>query len=467
MTWLSYSTKALTLFGVLPLVLKKFSAQDMVVWYIISTIIALQAIADFGFRTTFSRLIAYAYGGAASLDLQRSPDEAESGNVNPNTHLLAQLDAAMKFIYKYLSAILLVCLLVFGTWAMIRPVNQSSHPNSVWIGWAVVVLVSIVSFYTKIYLNFLEGLNKIALVRRVETLTSGLSIISSILVLVFFPSVLNLIIVNQFWLLAVAFRDWYLCRGANDGLYLTISGKAPVDKKILRQVWQPAWRSGISGLMSTGLTNATGLIYAQFGNAPAVAGYLLAIRIINQVKDVSMAPFYSKLPLLARLRVQNNLPTLTFIVKRGMMLSHLVFVSGFIVAGLFTQPFLHYLHSQSGFVTQGMWILLGVAFFIHRFGAMHIQVYISTNHVISHIADGISGLIYIIATLLLLPHIGLYAVPVAMIAGYLGFYSWYAARYSYRSLNTSLWQFEKQTLLLPVSLFLAYFLFVEIGQKFA
>mgnify|MGYP006210076807 CR=1 FL=1 len=41
-TWLSYSTRALSLFIVLPLILKKFSEAEIALWYLFATIIAMQ-----------------------------------------------------------------------------------------------------------------------------------------------------------------------------------------------------------------------------------------------------------------------------------------------------------------------------------------------------------------------------------------------------------------------------------------
>ena len=51
MTWLSYSTKALGLFIVLPLILKKFAAPEISLWYLFSSIIVLIGLADMGFRS--------------------------------------------------------------------------------------------------------------------------------------------------------------------------------------------------------------------------------------------------------------------------------------------------------------------------------------------------------------------------------------------------------------------------------
>ncbi|MBB2145903.1 hypothetical protein GM921_10425 [Pedobacter sp. LMG 31464] len=460
MTWLSYSTKALALFGILPLVLNRFSSGDIVLWYLFSTIISLQSIADFGFRQTFSRIISYAFGGAKDIEIFKTDkvNKLSDHNEGPNKLLLNQIVSTMKSMYLWLTLIVFILMAIFGTWSMYHPITDASNITEAWWGWWLVLIVSVAGFYSKIYLNFLEGLNKIALVRRIETLTSIGAILTSILVLYLAPTLLNLVIVNQFWVIVVLLRDIYLCRTVDDGIYKHVAKKLPFDKHIFQKVWQPAWRSGISGFMSVGLTNLTGLIYAQIGNAHEVASYLLALRIINQIKEVSMAPFYSKLPVLAMLRVKENLKELIHVCKRGMFLSHMVFIIGFITVGFSANWLLTLIHSQVPFVNQKLWMLLGIAFFVHRFGAMHIQVYMSTNHIISHIADGVSGILYIISSLVLSQYIGIYAVPIGMLVGYLGFYAWYAAKYSYQSLQVNAWQFEKSTSALAVLILILYIL---------
>jgi len=463
-TWMSYSTKALALFGILPLVLKQFSSGDVVLWYLFSSIITLQSLADFGFRQTFSRVISYAYGGAKQIGVFNVDKNANNID-EPNISLLARIVPTMKYIYIRLTGIMFILMGIFGTWSMYKPVQSSSNMLGAWWSWGIVLVVSCISFYGKLYMNFLEGLYKIALVRRVETLTSLGSILTSIVVLIVSPSLLNLVIANQLWLLVVTYRDWYLCQKVDNGIYQTVNKKVVFNKETFNSIWQPAWRSGISGFMSIGLTNITGIIYAQVGDTASVAAYLLALRIISQVRDISMAPFYSKIPLMAMLRAKNDLINLTSTIKRGMLLSHWLFIIGCISIGIASHPLLLMMHSKVQFVSYELWFLLSLAFFVHRFGAMHMQVYLSTNHVISHIADGISGVIYIVATLVLSKYIGVYAIPIGMLVGYLGFYAWYAAKYSYKSLNVNFWTFEKNVTFLPLMASFLYIIIVEIYHK--
>jgi hypothetical protein len=445
MTWLSYSTRALTLLGILPLVLQKFSSENIVLWYLFSTIIMLGTLADFGFRQTFTRIISFAYSGAETIDTIPLTDKKEGTKEKKcNNALLTSIVSTMHYIYKRLSLISLVLMSTFGTLAMIRPIAKTDNSFEGWIAWAVIILVTCVSFYSKIYLNFLEGLNKISLVRRVEIFTSLGSIISMVLILLWKPTLLNLVIVNQIWVILVAIRDYVLCRKVEGKIFDEVNIKQPIDKNMLGKVWTPAWRSGVGGIMSVGVTSITSVIYAQFGNSGAVASYLLAIRIISQIREVSMAPFYSKLPLLAIYRVQDEMEAFMAVVKKGMFISHLVFFVGFLVTTFFIDHLLVLIHSEVQFVTMELWILIGVAYFLHRYGAMHLQVYLSTNHVIQHIADGIAGGLFIVSCWLLSFVMGIYSIPVAMIISYGGFYCWYSVHYSYKSMGIkSFWQFEK------------------------
>ena len=461
MTWMSYSTKAFTLVGILPLILKKFSPEDVVLWYLFSTIIGLQSLADFGFRQTFSRIISFAYGGAKDIGTFSEEKEIIENN-ECNTPLLSSIMSTMMFLYKRLTLIVFLLMATIGTWSMIKPISNVNLPDQAWIAWGIVIIASCISFFSRSYMNFLEGLNKIALVRRVETLTSLGAIITSLIVLLWVPSLLNLVIANQFWLIVSSMRDWILCKKIEDGFFTKLDLKQPIDKKIIKEIWHPAWRSGIGGLMSAGVTNITSIVYAQFGNTASVASYLLAIRLITQIREISMAPFYSKLPVLALFRVKNDIASLKSTIKRGMRLSHLVFIIGFILTSVLINPFLKLIHSEVTFVSMGIWATLGWAFFTHRFGAMHIQVYLTTNNVISHIADGISGIIFIVASLILSNYIGIYAIPVGMIIGHLCFYCWYTALYSYRSIgNETFWSFEKNVSI-PSIILLIIFSFISL-----
>ena len=453
MTWMSYSTKALSLFIVLPLILKNFSTEEISLWYLFSSIITLTSLADLGFKATFSRIIAFAVGGAKDVAVFKGDVILE--NAAPNWKLIEKICSNMKIIYIFLTLLLIVIFVIFGSWSLLKPISLVQNTQDAWIAWWVIVFTSAIKFYGTVCSNYLEGLNKIALIRRIESFMSLGAILTTITVLLLGGTILQLVIALQIWVVLNVIRNWYLARIVEEGRYrLFIAQK--FDRILFLKIWKPAWRAGVSGLMSNGLTHISGILYAQIGTAEIVAGYLLALKLVTQIKELSMAPFYSKIPLLSRLRVEGKLEQLTKTAQKGMFLGHMVFVFGIICISLFSEDLLNTINSNVDFVSNDFWLLLSFAFFIHRYGAMHMQLYLTTNHVISHIADGVSGLIFCVVGFLLVSSLGIYAIPIGMLAGYLGFYAWYAAFYSLKSLKISFWSFELKAFLLPFLILIFY-----------
>lgn len=208
--------------------------------------------------------------------------------------------------------------------------------------------------------------------------------------------------------------------------------------------------------MSRGLIEASGLIFAQIGTSAAVASYLIALRLIQILSMYSQAPFYSKLPTLARLRAEGKLTQQIQVAHKGMQYAYWTFVLGFITLGLSAGPLLKLIGSNADFVSPLFWSLMGLAFMVERYGAMHLQLYSITNHIIWHIANGVSGIIYLLVSLLLFRIVGVYAFPIGILMGYLGFYAWYAAMHSYRVFKLNFWQFEQSTSLIPGTVLLVY-----------
>lgn len=463
MTWMSYSTRALSLFIVLPLILKNFTAAEVTLWYLFSSIIMLLSLADLGFKSTFSRIISFAVGGAEDVGIQKGKDPTIR-EISINWVLIEKICSNMNLIYIYLTAFLLLLLTTIGTWSLIRPISAVSNQHEAWIAWGVVIISALIKFYGTVYQNYLEGLNKIAVIRRIESIMSLGSIISSIVVLLLGGSLLELVLTFQIWSVLNTIRNWFLARIVEEKRYRFFK-KQTFDIVLFRKIWKPAWRSGLSGFMSNGLTQLSGILYAQVGSPEIVAGYLLALRIVSQIKEISMAPFYSKIPMMARLRVEGNLKKLTQISQSGMFLGHIVFAVGVLGVAIFSESLLHVLDSNVSFVSNDFWGVLSIAFFVHRYGAMHMQLYLTTNHVISHIADGISGMLFIISSFILIKYIGLYAIPVGMLIGYLGFYSWYAAYHSLKSLNINFYSFEKKALILPFTIYMIVLFVLYIIQN--
>jgi O-antigen/teichoic acid export membrane protein len=323
----------------------------------------------------------------------------------------------------------------------------------------VILLASSFNLLGNSYSSYLQGLNQIALLRRWEILTSLGAIGTSIIVLLAGGGLLGLVITNQGWLIINIFRNYWLCLKVEGGLFKNFTGQE-IDTVVFGAVWPSAWRSGLGVFMGYGVVQVSGIIYAQFGTASGVASYLLALRLMQMISQFSQAPFYSKLPLLAKLRSEGNLEHQIQVAKRGMTLAYWTYAAGFIGLGLFATPLLGLIGSNAKFVAPLLWGIMGLSMFAERYGAMHIQLYSTTNHIIHHIANGVSGIIYLVVALALFKQIGVYAFPIGTLIGYLGFYGWYSAIHSYRAFGLKFWEFEKP-IMIPPLLSILIFIFFE------
>lgn len=454
-TWGSFLSKSLSLILILPLILTKFSEAEIGLWYLFLILISFQFLFDIGFGITFSRVISFAFGGSENIDDLRFTKEVIKSD--PNWRKVNEIVKTMYYLYPKLAILFFIVLGAIGSVILFKPINATLEPLNNWLAWGIILTVTSLYLYGNIYSNYILGLNKVALLRRWEAITSTGATLTSFFVLIFTDSLLILVIAHQSWILINLLRNRWLARKIESNRFIQFSsGEKIVDFDLVKIVWSKAWRSSLGQFMSYGVVQSSGLLYAQLGSTSSVASYLLALRIIDTIKGFSQAPFYSKLPLMARLRAEGNNHELINVAGNGMRLALFSFVIPFIFVGIFIESLLSFIGSNAQFISTDIWILLGFGYLLERYGGMHIQLYSTTNHIIWHIANGISGSIYLIVSFILLDSFGLYAFPIGIIAGFLLFYIWYALHYSYKLIDQNFWKFESRISFVPITLFIIY-----------
>lgn len=454
-SWCSFIARSLSVAVVLPLVVTRFSTEDISLWYLFAIIMSLRLIADMGFSTTFMRVFAYAMGGAEDiegyLDTHRKPDSGK-----PNWETMSKLCSTMSRVYSRIALGWFVLLAGFGTLAVIKPIAMNQrHLMAGWLAWGIIVVTSTLHIYGNQYIAYLIGINEISLCRRWETLNWILTTIVSLLVLMLDSGLLGLVIVTQsFMVLGVGVNYWLF--RALSAKHIDQSRKRKPDRKVFGAIWPNAWRSGLGATIGTGLIQATGIFYAQIASAGNVAAYLLALNLMHALSLFSGVPFYSKIPALSRLRAEGRLPEQQRLAEKGMRWSFCTITAGIIILGILGPILLEYIKGNASFVKYDLWALMGLAAFIERYGAMHIQFYSTSNHIITHIANGVTGLIFIMVVVLGYKFWGIYTFPIAQIASNLSFYNLYAARHSYVTFRLRFWHFERKTVIVPFIMLLVY-----------
>ncbi|WP_421827540.1 lipopolysaccharide biosynthesis protein [Larkinella sp.] len=447
MTWASLATRSMNLVLLIPFILRQFSPAEISLWYLFSTVISLNLMIDLGLGVTFSRFIAYAMGGANGTDTTEKPvDRAHKSG--PNQSYLLKVVGTQQILFAWLTGLVFLLLVVGGTLSVYRPIHFLENPDQGWMAWGIVIVATTVTFRGNAYTTYLQGINRIAEFRRYETFFSLAAILTSVLMLYFNTGLVGLVAVNQLWNIVSVLRNRWMCYQYNEGVF--VSGQSfKFDQTILKEIWPAAWRSGIGVLMSYGLIQSSSLIYAQSNQVEQVSAYLFAMRIMQIIITFAQAPFYSKLPLMARLYAQDDRQQIIEVAQKGMQRAHWTFVAGFVGVALLAEPVMQLIGSNIHFIDQRLWAIMGIAFFVERYGAMHLQLYSITNHIVWHIANGLTGLIYIILALIAYPMLGVLAFPLSMLAAYLGFYSWYSTLKSYAAFKLNFITFESKQLVIP------------------
>ena len=151
MTWASFLVRSLSLIVVLPLILTRFSVEEIALWYLFLTIIGLQMFVDMGLSPTFSRVISYAMGGSDVNDL-KSPKN--KNNVKTNWESIECISSEMRRIYSRISWFWTVLLATVGTALLVVPISQVQDTTLAWAAWVVILVVSTVVIKGNIFISY-------------------------------------------------------------------------------------------------------------------------------------------------------------------------------------------------------------------------------------------------------------------------------------------------------------------------
>ncbi len=461
-TWLSYLTKAFSLLLVVPLMLSHFPVQNIALWYLFISAINFQVLADLGFSSTLIRMFSYARGGLTINELSVvSKKKPENNETEYNWQTIQKVWQVMNFIYIRLG-LSFVLFIILSSYFLYNPILRSADPTRSLIAWGFIIFTSFIQLRYSTFSNYLQGMNQVALVKKWETLFNLLAIVSNCLVLYFGGDILILVISNQCWAMVNTLRDVFLSRSIADGRYKSIDTKAEKNITVFNSIWPSVWKSGIGTLTSFGLFYVVNMIVSKNGNSKEIASYLLGYNLIRQISVFSQAPFYSKIPTFAQLRAQGNMVSFTKAIKRGMDISYWAYVVPVIAVGILGTYGLKYIHSHAAFPAALLWASLGFGILLERCGAMHIQIYSTSNKIIWHIANGVTGILILIFCIILIPLIGVYTIPTAIILGNLSFYTGYCMYHSYKEFEFNFFKFEGKGFIPSFIIMLTYLIYALI-----
>lgn len=397
-TWSSFATKAASFVVLYPFVLRGYSQADIVFWLAVSLPGSMLAVVDAGMTPTAVRFFAYGLGEESRANAEL--DVRERWRIEP-------VVGTVRLVYRWLT---LACFILSSGIALWIASNQPEKATYL-VGWMATTVAVTLYFWSFQHQAWLQASHRISELKFRETKVQLTALVISTVLAIAKIEILWIVVVNCVILLQLSFLHW---RSARCGIHAEAWLRKPVfEKRIASDLYASSWKSGLGIAASYGLNQGLCAWYAATASAGAAAQFLLTMRLLQVVSQISQAPFYTKIPGMAISYAKQDLHAVVEVSRVGIRRSLWIFV----VLGLGLAVVLPILLPLTGSKTQLMsplWLALAVlAIAFERSGAMLVQAYTVSNVVHWHWLNSLVALFAIGVAALLWSRLGALAIPTA------------------------------------------------------
>ena len=449
-TWASFVFRALPLVIFPPFIFRFFTTEEAAFWFLLITLQGLQLLLESSIGLTFVRSIGYAMGGATQVLKHRSVVALPQSKTE-NQDLLSSVWSVMRGMYPALGVITFILLVVMGGYSSPVLISKIPNPQEGWICLVLFVSGAALRAYGGLHVSYLYGVGKISLLRWWEMAFWAVAVVAVIATVMLGGNLVLVTLAYQIPLLVNLFWNMFLVRKDQDSRCNFVRQKT-IDWNVFNDIWPGMWRATLGVFIYLGTTQGAGLYYAQIGSVQDVAIYLFAMSLMRPMMQFAQVPFMTKLPRLAALQASGERGAQRELVQRAMLFSNFL-LALMVVSGALFLPLVAWISGgEVARVPLILWAIIGLASFLERVGAMHLQLYSQTNHILWHWANGGASVLFIIFAWALLPYIDMLAIPSALCLAIVLFYMPYAMWLSYRTYGFEFPAFEFKTSIVPCTL---------------
>lgn len=446
-SWSAHAAHALPVF-VLPIFLaNQISSQDLTLWLMLITLQGMQLIISASASQTAVRTFSYALGGITDLKTKQKIHSPK--NRQPNHKMLYQLWKANSLAFMIIAALTFGLLTVLGLLATSSSLHQPREHQAI----ASIVIFAAggaLRSYGSVHIAYLSSIDRIAQMRWIESACWISAFIAAGVASFMIESVIGITIAYQIPLWINFVTNLILCKRARKTLLYGID-KNESNLNLILDLWPSIWRTGLGTLLFTLSTQGSALMIARSLTPAQTTALLFALSISRPLGQFTQVPFFTKLPRLAKLYANGDLDEQRNISTSAMKLTYKLYAIA-TLAIVAVIPFYGFLSENAIDVPITLWLLVALAGYLERIGAMHIQLCASSNRIIIHRANGITAIAIIAALSFILQtsNIRIYALPIATIISLSAFYIPIALYYSYREFELKFPQYESRTSIPPL-----------------
>ena len=436
-SWLFNTLRLASGLIVLPLVLRKFSAADLGMYYLLLSLVKFVPIIDFGFGPTIGRFVSYAYGGAEKLQARGLQKPASTGS--PNYALLWQLLQATRTLYRYITLAILVILGIWGTYIVEFRIHETSSVLITRLAWITTLAAALLDIYWSWWNTYLNGMNQVVVAARIGTLAMVVRFALSVGLLLGGAGLLSLPVAG----LISSLLERQLARAQCLKLLQGQPAKKPaVFRETMRILWPNTWRLGVQ-FLSFYLSSIAVQICVKLFDLETSGKYGLATQLIGIAAGMAAVWTQTKWPVIGQYQAQHEFARLRQILWPRVWLqtfTFLVLASGVVFLG--PKLLQWFGHGREMLPLVWMLVLVAAVFFDMQFSLW--TTLISTGNQLPHlwytVATNVLSFVLSL-TLVQFTHFGLGAFVLGpLIAGSLYNY-WRWPFVAARGIGTTLFHF--------------------------
>lgn len=367
---------------ILPFILLLLPTNELGLWYTFVAIAGLATLVDFGFTTTITRNVSYAWSGANKIS--KTGIDNKSSTEEPNIKLFSEVLSVSKSIYLITSLLIVVLLSTIGTLYVISIVGTSMEKSYYLLAWGIFVIAIFMNVYYAFWTPTLKGVGAIKQDYQAIVISKLLQLVITVVGLLLGYKLLAVV---TGYLVGTVMR-----RVLSKYMFNSYEGIQPYKSNIktfrvsrsdkintFKLMWPNAYKQGIMSISKFMTSRFSILICSAFLGLEVAAKFGLTMQLLGVLGTVATVFYNTYLPYFSQLRVKNDVISgyKYFTMSVGVQTTILVFGGLFII--LLANPILELLGSQSGILPLFPSAVLYLFYFVHYNQNIFVSYIITSN----------------------------------------------------------------------------------------
>ena len=374
-----------------PLMLTRFNETEVAAWYLFSSLNFFGNIISMRLGLTFSRMFAFAMGGASNLAPIQGK-RAQENEGKPNWPVFERAYGTIGSLNLGIGWVNVLVAVGMGLYGLSNILEGYEAVNRIWIAFGLMQFIALLGFIFQRYSIALQGMNYVALSNRWQMLFSILSICIGCVALSLGADILILVLAMQPLAVLGLFRNRFLLGRVEGGRVLKLKAYA-LDREVFSWAWPPVWKGFVAQFGVMGGVQLTTILYTGIGTKADVASYLFAVRMMATLNQVAQAPMSSVLPLMSKLLAAGDITALRALLRQRVGLVPSLMALGVLAGGLLLPFLMTFIGSSVAFIPLELWLLLGGLSLVVRFNSCCVGVAAVGNDVVYYWQPALAAIV--------------------------------------------------------------------------